>query len=172
MALSMVFIFSKNYNIIKKRGEPQMNWKTKIQRFMMNRYGPDELYKFLFELYIILIIMNLFINSKVLTILELFVVIIMLYRFFSKNISKRRKENNQFLKVKKQGLKPFRNIKRNYQDRDYYVYKKCHQCKSTLKLPLPPKRGIQHVKCPTCKNRITFICLRQEKVEVIKKRKK
>jgi len=96
----------------------------------------------------------------------------MFYRFFSKKITIRRKENEQFLKLKKKVLKPFKNIKRNYQDRDYYVYKKCKSCKSTLKLPLPPKRGIQHVKCPTCKKKFKFLCLRQEKVEVIKNKSK
>ena len=69
-------------------------------------------------------------------------------------------------------LKQFRNIKRNYKDRDYYVYKNCNKCKTTLKLPLPKKKGIQHVKCPKCNNKLKFICLRCEKVEVIKNKKK
>lgn len=149
-----------------------MNWKYKLQRFMIGRYGSDDLYKFLFMLYIILFIIDLFIQSRVLGTLELLIVLIIFYRFFSKNISRRRKENKSYLDLKKRVLKPFKNIKRNYQDRDYYVYKKCHKCKTTLKLPLPPKRGIQRVKCPTCKNRIKFLCLRQEKVEIIKKGKK
>ena len=149
-----------------------MKWINKLQKFMIGRYGPDELYNFLLKLYILLFIIDLFFNSLVLTIIELLIVIIMFYRFLSKNIYKRRKENNKYLRLKNKILKPFNNIKRNFKDKDYYVYKKCHKCKTTLKLPLPPKRGIQHVKCPKCKNRIKFLCLRQEKIEVIKSKKK
>lgn len=146
-------------------------WIYKLQMFMKDRYGPDDLYKFLLQVYILLFIIDLFINSSILNILELCIVLLIFYRLLSKNITKRRKENQWFLRKKKQLLKPFQKIKRNFQDRNDYVYKKCHYCKSTLKLPLPPKRGIQKVKCPTCKNRIKFFCFRQEKIEVIKKKK-
>ena len=146
-----------------------MNFINKIRKFMIGRYGMDDLYKFLFRLYLFLFIIDIFINSKVLTIIELIVVIIMFYRILSKNIYIRQKENWYYLKLKKEVLKPFDNIKRNIKDKDYYVYKKCKYCKTTLKLPLPKKRGIQHVKCPKCKNKLKFLCLRQEKIEVIKK---
>lgn len=148
-----------------------MKFINKIQRFMIGRYGPDELYNFLLKLYIFLFIIDLFFNSIILTTIELLVVIIMFYRFLSKNTYTRRKENQTYLKLKKQVLKPFKNLKRNFNDREFYVYKKCKKCKTTLKLPLPPKRGIQHVKCPKCKNKIKFFCLRQEKIEVIKPKK-
>ena len=149
-----------------------MKFVYKLQKFMMSRYGPDDLYQFLLYCYIGLFILDLFVNSKILNILELSVVIILFYRFFSKNISRRRKENQQYLKIKRQFLKPFQSLKRNYQEKDVYVYKKCSKCKTTLRLPLPSKRGIQHVKCPKCKKKITFLCFREEKVEVIKNKRK
>ena len=149
-----------------------MDWRYKLQKFMAGRYGPDELYNFLLKFYILLFIIELFVKSKILNFIELFVVLFLFYRFFSRNISRRSKENYYFLKLKKQILKLFQNIKRNYLDRDYYVYKKCYKCNTTLKLPLPPKRGVQRVKCPTCKNRIKFFCIREQKVEVVKKSKK
>lgn len=149
-----------------------MKFISKIQKFMQGRYGSDELSNFLLKVYILLFIIDLFINSNIITILELIIVLIMFYRFLSKNIYTRQKENKKYLKIKSNFLKPFNNIKRNFKERDYHVYKKCPKCKSTLKLPLPSKRGLQHVKCPKCKNKIKFICLRQEKIEVIKNKKK
>lgn len=149
-----------------------MKWINKLQHFMINRYGIDDLYNFLLKLYILLFLINLILNSNILNLIELLIIIIMFYRFFSKKIQLRRKENNYYLKLKSQILKPFKNIKRNFKDRDYYVYKKCHHCKTTLRLPLPTKRGIQQVKCPKCKQKIKFLCLRKEKVEVIKNKKK
>ena len=148
-----------------------MKFIDKLRRFMIGRYGIDDLYKFLLRLYLVLFLVDIFINSLILTIIELIIVIIMFYRVLSKNIYTRKKENSSYLKLKKEILKPINNIKRNFKDRDYYVYKKCKDCKTTLKLPLPKKRGIQHVKCPKCKNKIKFISIRQEKVEVIKKKR-
>ena len=146
-----------------------MKFIYKLQRFMMGRYGIDEVYKFLFVIYMLLFLLGLFVKWEILTYLEVIVVVIMFYRVFSKNIFSRKKEEKLYLQLKKKVSKPFYNIKRNFLDRDYYVYKKCHNCGKTLKLPLPPKRGIQKVKCPSCKKKIKFLCLRMEKVEVIKK---
>ena len=52
-----------------------MKFEEKIRKFMYGRYGPDELYKFLFELYIVLIIINLFIRSNILNFISLLVII-------------------------------------------------------------------------------------------------
>lgn len=143
---------------------------NKFIKFMYGRYGIDELYKFLFWLYIILFIVNLFLRNGIINIIDLFIIIIMIYRSFSKNIYQRRKENNLYLKYKNKTLKPFKNIKRNFKDRKTTVYKKCPKCKTTLRLPLPYTRGIKHAKCPECQNKVTFLVLRKVKVEIIKKR--
>lgn len=148
-----------------------MKYIDKIQKFMMGRYGVDDLYKFLLRLYLIIFLIDVFVNFKILTIIELIIVMFMFYRFFSKNIYSRQRENKVYLKLRNKVLEPFYNLKRNFKDRDYYIYKKCRHCKKILKLPLPKKRGIQCVKCPKCKNRIKFIVFRQEKVEVIRKKK-
>ena len=39
-----------------------MKFINKLQKFMYGRYGIDELYKFLFYFYILLLILNLFIK--------------------------------------------------------------------------------------------------------------
>lgn len=140
---------------------------NKIQKFMYGRYGIDELYKFLFGIYILILILNLFIDSSYLVILELIIIFIMFYRSFSKKIYKRSNENQKYLKYKKRFLKPFKNLKRNISDNDH-VYKKCSKCKTTLKLPLPNKRGINHTKCPKCKKKITLFTFKKQKIEIIK----
>ena len=144
-----------------------MKWQNKIRNFMYGRYGADELYNFLFGLYFIFLIINLFIKSPILSVLELLTIFTMFYRVFSKNITKRSKERRQYLKLKKQIFSPFSNIKRNITNKDY-VYKKCHQCHKTLKLPLPDKRGIKHTKCPNCQKKITLFTLKKQKIEIIK----
>lgn len=138
---------------------------------MYGRYGIDDLYRFLFKVYIGLLVVQLFMKTEILLYIELLLIIIMFYRVFSKNIYTRQSENRAYLKLKAKVMKPFANIKRNIRDRDYYVYKKCHHCGTTLKLPLPSERGIKHAKCPGCKKRITFLVLRKQKVEIIREKK-
>ena len=144
-----------------------MNFIYKLQRFMQGRYGTDDLYKFLFILYLILFTINIFLNSIVLTILQVLIIIVTFYRILSKKIYKRRKENEIYLKIKKKILNPFNNIKRNIKDKTH-IYKKCNKCKTTLKLPTPMKRGIKIAKCPSCGKRIKMLVLKKVKIEVIR----
>lgn len=148
-----------------------MSFANKVQKFMYGRYGADALCGFLFKCYIVLIIINIILNSSILTFLEFIIVIMLCYRFFSKNCYQRRKENKKYLTIKKTILLPFNNIKRNIKDKDN-IYKKCSKCKTTLKLPVPCKRGIKHAKCPKCQKRLTIFAFKQQKIEIIKKSKK
>jgi len=146
-----------------------MNFINKFQKFMYGRYGIDELYSFLLKLYLALIIIGLFVHNKFLLLLETLIIFIMFYRVFSKKTYKRRQENIKFLNIKKELFKPFKNIKRNVSDKEH-IYKKCPKCKKTLRLPIPFERGIKHTKCPNCKNEITFLTLKKQKIEIIKKK--
>jgi hypothetical protein len=56
---------------------------------MYGRYGVDDLYKFLFHTYILLLLLNLFIKNNIISILELIIFVIMFYRVFSRKIYKR-----------------------------------------------------------------------------------
>jgi hypothetical protein len=143
----------------------------RFRKFMCGRYGIDELYSFLFYLYIILCVINLFLKSTIILTLEFLVFIIMVYRVFSKIVIIRKKENKMYLKLKDKVMKPFINIKRNLKDKEH-VYVKCFKCKTTLRLPLPNKIGIKHANCPNCKRRLTFFTFKREKIEIIKDGKK
>ena len=146
-----------------------MNFINKLQRFMYGRYGIDDLYKFLFKVYIILLIINIFIHHYILFILETILIIIIFYRIFSKKIYKRNKENQIYLKMRNKIVQPFKNIKKKYHDKNH-IYKKCHHCNVILKLPLPESRGIKHTRCPKCKKRLTIITLKKQKIEIITNR--
>ena len=133
---------------------------------MYSRYGLDKLSNFLLQILFIIFLSNILINNCYLYIVEIALLILIIMRTLSKNIYARNKENQKYISIKNKVLKPFQNIKRNIKDSGH-IYKKCSKCKKTLKLPLPDKRGIQHVKCPNCKNRIKFITLKKYKIEII-----
>lgn len=127
---------------------------------MKNRYGIDELHDFMFKTYLVLLIINIFVKSRIISFIELSLIIIIFYRFFSKNINARRKENMWFLNLKNRN---------NYNDG--YIYKKCPKCKKKLKLPIPYKKGIKSVICPKCSKKFSMLVLKSEKIEIISKKK-
>ena len=145
-----------------------MNSFNSIYRLMTKRYGMDELNKLLFIIYIICFVISIFVRNFFLDIFNIFLLFIIIYRFCSKNISKRSKENKVILNIKSSILKLFR-LDKKYKNNNQYIYKKCRDCHTILRLPLPATRGIKHAKCPQCKKRLTIICLRKQKVEVIRK---
>ena len=67
--------------------------------FMYGRYGVDELYYGLFGLWLALIIVNMFVRSYIIYLLETAVIIYSLWRMLSKKKDKRRRENEAFLKL-------------------------------------------------------------------------
>jgi len=124
------------------------NLKWKFARFMVGRYGVDQLYIASAILFIVLQVVQLFVRSPFLSVLIFGLVIWTFYRAFSKNIYARRKENQIFLKftraVKAKGKLFIRRIR----DIGSYRYRKCSACHTTLRLPR--KRGQHKVRCPKC----------------------
>lgn len=139
------------------------DWQRKCISFFIGRYGPDDLSKIFFRIYILIFIINLFLNHWILTIVELLFIFVIFYRLLSKNISKRRKENENYLQFKQKLAKKRQLQKRKWQDRNTHLYKKCPHCKTTLRLPL--KKGIHTVKCPNCNTRFKVKCKRNESIQ-------
>ena len=137
---------------------------NKLQRFLNGRYGPDELYKFMLIICLMIIIINMFINSIILRILEFIIFGLALFRFLSKNRYKRNKENKKYLEFINKIKNFFDYQKKKYNDRDTHMYKKCPKCKQKIRLPL--KKGKHTVKCPNCKERFEVKCKKNEKIKV------
>lgn len=123
--------------------------KNSFLKFMQGRYGIDAFYKFLMWTYFAVIILNIFIGSRILTYLSLFIFIYMFFRVFSKNIYKRQAENIKYWNIKEK-VRKFINLQKNkIKYRKTHVYKKCPYCKANIKLPR--KKGMGICNCPKCK---------------------
>ena len=123
-----------------------------LARFFYGRYGNDTLNKFLMVLYLICVvtvsILSLFIQSALFTLIAwsvtMGIFVWSFYRTMSRNILKRRRENERFC--------GFFKLRRNkFRDRKTHVYRKCPNCKVVLRLP--KAKGKHFVNCPKCKNR-------------------
>ena len=74
-------------------------FREKLQRFMIGRYGMDQLGRFLFKVLCVLVVLNLFVRFGVLAlavnVLELAVIVLLYFRMFSKNVNRRWQENQR-----------------------------------------------------------------------------
>lgn len=126
------------------------HFRERLIRFMYGRYGVDQLYHALAAICFVLLIVNSFVHSVVLSITMWVLLLLMVFRAFSKNIYRRRKENEMFMmvwnQVKKKTLFSIRRIKEIRSHR----YHRCPHCKAMLRLPY--KRGKHTVQCPKCSN--------------------
>lgn len=141
-----------------------MKYRQLINYFLRGYNGIDDLFYLNFWLIIICLILDIFINNIYLSLTLVALVILIIYRVFSRNISKRRKENNIYLSIikwPKNKIKLYSNIIKNYNKN---LYKRCPKCKQMIKLPL--KKGKHQVICPSCKHEFTVKCNRNEKVKV------
>ncbi|MCB2313344.1 hypothetical protein LGL55_19665 [Clostridium tagluense] len=124
------------------------NLKNKLAQFMYGRYGTDQLYNALIVVYFVLIVANAFISSAIIRILMSTVLIWTIFRALSRNVYKRRMENEKFMKiwkpVKGSGSLMIRRIKEIKTHR----FRKCPHCKKVLRLRRT--RGKHTVKCPCC----------------------
>ena len=132
------------------------SWRYKLISFMSGRYGNDKLNSTLLFLYFAAWIANLLIGhsvtSLVLDIIQLSLLIIAVTRMFSRNIYRRRAENETFLRIFGRMLPDTNLLKNKIRDRHTHIYKKCPQCKSILRLK---KISGEHTAlCPKCHNRI------------------
>ena len=141
-----------------------------FDRFMENRYQDDDLYYFMFKIFLFLLFINMFIKSNIINIFGTILTILILYRFLSKRIDKRKRENVIFLKYRKK-IMDYIIQKRNFILDKNHVYRKCYKCKTILKLPLADKIGIKTVKCPECGKKHKFLIFKKQKIEIIRNRK-
>ena len=141
-----------------------MKFGDRYIKFMKDRYGVDELYKFLLLICFVLLVINTFVSNNVIRLFEVLLIVIIFYRYMSKNIKLRKKENDKYLEIKDKIIKLFDYNKKKYKDRNTHMYKKCPKCKQKIRLPL--KKGTHTVKCPNCNNRFEVKCKKDEKIKV------
>lgn len=129
--------------------------KAALYRFMYGRYGSDQLNNALLWSYAVLVIVYmvvfLFVEGNPFVylaylLLSWTIIGIAIFRFMSRNIAKRRRENEKFTGF-------FKLMKNKRRDRKTHVYRKCPACRAVLRLP--KAKGRHTVVCPRCKNRFS-----------------
>lgn len=123
-------------------------FREKLQRFMIGRYGMDQLNQFLLYAVLAVILINLFVRVWPLELLELVGIVFLYFRMFSRNISKRYQENQAFLRMTFRVREPLKKWQFRFREsRQYHIYK-CPSCGQ--KIRIPRGRGRVSIHCPKC----------------------
>lgn len=126
--------------------------KEKFAKFMYGRYGTDRLNMFLLIVLMVCAVGNLFVRNAYLSVLltswEFLLIILIYYRMFSRNISKRYAENQKYLAMENRVRRFFGKNKYIQQQRkEFHIYT-CPQCKQ--KIRIPKGKGKVSIRCPKC----------------------
>ncbi len=123
--------------------------RNALQRFMMGRYGNDQLNLFLIALYIVLYVVNLFVRVTVLYWLTLLLLAAAVFRLLSRNLEQRSAENRKFMKVAGPALSWLRLRRTIHRDKEHRYFR-CPHCGQQLRVPRG--KGRITVTCRNCGN--------------------
>ncbi len=124
------------------------NW---LRSFMVGRYGPDQLYFALFFTAIILAIIASITGLGIISVISYLLLIIAFFRLLSKNIYKRRAENDRFLRFWWPVKMWFRNRFSRLKCRKTHCFFRCPGCRNVLRVPRG--KGKIQITCPKCGQR-------------------
>ena len=120
-----------------------------LQRFMIGRYGQDQLNRFISVAALVVMILSLFIGRSVLYPLAVALLILCFFRMFSKNIVSRRRENQYYLLLHSKVTRRAAGRMDRYKQRKTYNFYRCPSCQTQLRVP--KGRGRISITCPKCR---------------------
>ena len=110
-----------------------------FRNFMAGRYGPDKLNTYLLWCAVIVMVINLFVNSLLLTVLYYALIFLTIFRMLSRQTYRRYEENRKFLAV----LNRIKDRKHRYFN--------CPKCRQLVRVPRG--KGKISITCPKCREK-------------------
>ena len=123
--------------------------RQKLACMLYGRNGPDTVYNVCIWTAFAIAVTNIFLRLWPLEIVYLLLFGYAMFRFFSRNVLRRRAENAAFRRFFARPIRAIGRWKRKNSDRAH-VYKRCPGCKSQLRFPR--EKGEHTVRCPRCGN--------------------
>ncbi len=125
--------------------------KSALYRFMAGRYGNDTLNNTLMVIVLALLLLNNFVFKNGIVYVVVWVVLLLqIFRMYSRNIAKRRHENEVFCNM----IRPFRKrvkLAQNQTKDKEHRYFICPSCSQNVRVPRG--KGKIVITCPKCHNK-------------------
>lgn len=129
------------------------NARVRMARFMAGRNGNDQLNLFLLIVDLALLLLASIFSRSLGGILYPLVLLVLGYSYFrmlSKNLYKRRTENENYLHLRAAAVSKFRVTKERWVQRREYKFFTCPSCKAVMRVPRG--RGKIRIVCRKCGN--------------------
>ncbi len=129
----------------------QYKLQSRLMQMLYGRNGADALGRACNIVAIVLLVINIILNSTIIYFLWVGFFGYSIFRIFSKNIPKRYAENRKYLELTAIPRKRLNLVKMQWRDRKtsrYFVCKKCHQ-----QIRVPRGKGKIEIRCPKCSER-------------------
>ena len=122
-----------------------------LRNFMVGRYGPDHLGMAMIVVSLVLSLLNGIIHFVPLMYISYIIIILAVSRMLSRNIARRRSENDKFIRywwpIRTKAGRAWANVKHGKTHR----FLKCPSCSNTLRVP--KGKGKLQITCPKCGER-------------------
>lgn len=128
--------------------------RDRIAKFMAGRNGNDRLNLFLIVIGIIFIILGVVFRDSaglLFNTLTLVIIVLVYFRMFSKNLSKRQTENAKYMEIRYVFISKFRILREKWVQRNEYKFFRCPSCRTALRVPRG--RGKIMIVCKKCGTR-------------------
>ncbi len=124
--------------------------KERKKRFMLGRYGNDELSLTMSRGGLLLLILSLLPPLRFLLALAFLLAALSCARSLSRNLEARQTELTHYLKAEDRVLQSPRLLRSKWRDRRTHRYYRCPVCKTVVRIRRPA-RGVRiKVRCPNC----------------------
>lgn len=122
---------------------------SKMQHYMVGRYGVDEFGRFISALTLVFLVVSMITRWKFFYWGGLFLIFYSYFRMFSRNMPKRYAENQKFLTLRYKAAAKWSLMKKHLAESKTHRFFKCPQCKQ--KVRVPKGRGKICITCPKCR---------------------
>ena len=131
--------------------------RERIARMMIGRNGTDQLNRFLLLVDVVLLLLASLLGRRgigsLLYILVLALLGLTYFRMFSRDLYRRRSENERYLREKEKLRAKLRILRERWNQRKDYKFFTCPSCKAVMRVPRG--RGKIRIVCHKCGN--TFL---------------
>ena len=119
-----------------------------LQYRLRRSYGMDRLNTHLLIMMVVILVLGLVVKNSIPVLLAFVIFIAFMYRFGSRNITKRSIENRKYQDTNRFVTRQFKAVKNNITNKDYkyFVCKRCYQL-----VRIPRGKGEVVIHCPHCK---------------------
>ena len=123
-------------------------WREKLRQFMIGRYGMDQLNQYLMYGVLILLGLNIFLDSFLLRAWAIIGIVYMYFRMLSRNINRRFQENQAFQGLLFRAGQLFKRFRFDAGEARKYKIFRCPGCGQ--KVRIPRGHGKVSIHCPKC----------------------